>query len=255
MTLITRMALALCLLQVWPAAARARHDELVRLATLDWPPYTNAALPDGGLTAALVREALSQAGYRLEVVPMPWPRAVASGLSNPKFDGYFPEYLSPDVRRQCFLSPSAGESPVVLAKRAKSDLTVRNLEQLSHHLVGVVNGYNNTEAFDANVNSGVQQIDRADSDEANLLKLASGRVDLIVIDRNVMQWQLARSRKLKPYAGTLDTLEPPLQLQGLYLCFKRTPHGQKLADAFARGIRRVNVADFTRAYLSSLDAH
>jgi polar amino acid transport system substrate-binding protein len=255
MTATARIALLLCLCQIWPVAARARHDELVRLATLDWPPYTSAALPDGGLTVALVREALSQAGYRLEVVPMPWPRAVASGLNAAQFDGYFPEYLSPEVRRRCFLSPSAGESPLVLAKRKNTQIEIHGLNDLTHYRVGVVNGYNNTDAFDANVSSGLQKVDRADSDQANLQKLISGRVDLILIDRNVMQWQLTRSQKLQSHASDLEVLEPPLQLHGLYLCFKRSAHGQKLADAFSRGIRHVNVANFSHSYMEALPTH
>jgi len=255
MTSARRLVVLLCLFQVWPAVARARHDELVRLATLDWPPYNSAALPGGGLNTALVRQALANAGYRLEVVTMPWTRAMASGRLDPKFDGYFPVYLSPQVRQQCYLSMSAGDSPVVLAKRKNLLPAPRTLDELSHYVVGVVNGYDNTEAFDLRVRQGAQPVDRADSDSANLLKLASGRVDLIIIDRNVMQWLLPRSPKLQPYAASLVAQEPPIAHQGLYLCFKRTLHGQKLADGFDRGILQMNIPAFSRDYLSTLPLH
>lgn len=249
------LVLLLCLLHAWPAEARARHDELVRLATLDWPPYNSADLPGGGLNTALVRQALANAGYRLEVVTMPWPRAMAAGRLDPQLDGYFPVYLSPQVRKQCYLSMSAGDSPLVLAKRKNLLPEPRTLDELSHYVVGVVNGYNNTEDFDLRVRQGTQPIDRADSDSANLLKLAGGRVDLIIIDRNVMQWLLPHTPKLQPYAASLVAQEPPIMHQGLYLCFKRTLHGQKLADGFDRGIRQINVPAFSRDYLSNLPAH
>ncbi|BEV73753.1 MULTISPECIES: ABC transporter substrate-binding protein [unclassified Paludibacterium] len=251
MTRYLRRVLLCCGLSLMTAAS-ADPARLVRLATLEWPPYNSAALPAGGFNTALVREALRLSGYRLEVVTLPWNSAVYKGLHDPRFDGYFPEYVSPAVRRNCFLSERAGESPVVLAKRTGKDYLVRGVTDLRHYLVGVVNGYNNTEAFDANVAKGVQRVDVAASDEQNLVKLVHGRVDLIIIDRYVMQWLLSNSARLAGIGSKVQTMEPPLQVQGLYVCFKRESRGQKLADRFSAGLRQIDVDRFTADYLAGL---
>lgn len=245
------LALLLGLLLVAPVLA-ARHDRLVRLATLEWPPYNSAALPDGGLNTALVRAAFARAGYRLQVVPMPWGRAVDKGQRDPAFDGYFPVYLASEVRRDCFLSARAGESPVGLARLDAASFYAARVEDLVRYRVGVVQGYHNTEAFDANVRSGLQQVDSAGSDEQNLLKLLHRRVDLAIIDRNVLRWLLLHSPRLQPAAASVQFLEPPLQVQGLYICFKRSRDGQRLADAFAGGLRGLDGEGFARDYMAHL---
>jgi polar amino acid transport system substrate-binding protein len=247
-------AFMLCLLLAVPACA-ARHDQLVRLATLEWPPYNSAALPGGGLNTALVRRAFADAGYRLEVVQMPWVRAVDKGKNDPSFDGYFPEYLSPVVRHDCFLSARAGESPVGLVRRGDTSFYASNASELLRYRVGVVEGYNNTEQFDANVEKGLQQVDQAQTDGQNLIKLWSRRVDLAIVDRNVMRWLLAHDPRLQSHAGYFQFLEPPLQVQGLYICFKRNRHGQQLADAFSGGLLHINQEQFTRDYMNSLLGH
>jgi polar amino acid transport system substrate-binding protein len=228
------------------------QGRLVRLATLEWPPYNSVALPGGGLNTSLVRQAFAKAGYRLEVVTMPWVRAVDKGTHDPAYDGFFPEYLSVGARRDCFLSARAGDSPVGLARLGSATITAGSIGELVHYRVGVVNGYNNTEAFDENVRKGLQQVDRAETDEQNLLKLLHHRVDLAIVDRNVMLWLLAHSPHLKPDAKAFQFVEPPLQVQGLYICFKRTPHGQQLSDAFSGGLMRVDVDRFSRRYLDEL---
>lgn len=251
MLMLRGCVLWLCVLLSLSAQA-APGDRIVRLATLEWPPYNSAALPDGGLNTALVRAAFARAGYRLEVVAMPWVRAVDTGKRDAAFDGYFPEYLSPEVRRDCFLSARAGESPVGLARLGDSSFLARSVDELTRYRVGVVSGYNNTEAFDDNVRKGVQQVDRAASDEQNLIKLLRRRVDLAIIDRNVLLWLLGHSPRLKGAAANVQFLEPPMQEQGLYICFKRSRRGQKLADAFAGGMLHVDTERFARDYMHRL---
>jgi len=183
---------------------------------------------------------------------MPWMRSVQRGLHDPSFDGYFPEYLSPSVQRNCYVSAATGESPVVLAERKQSHLGVTAVSQLSRYLVGVVNGYNNTVEFDNAVASGKQPVDRANSDEENLEKLSKGRVDLIIIDENVMHWTLTHSPALMPFASSIEALQPPLIKQNLYVCFKRTRKGRKLAADFNEGLRHVDVPSFVHGYLMAL---
>lgn len=232
-------------------AAVAAPPRVVRLATLEWPPYNSTLLPAGGVNTALVRKAFEQAGYRLEIEVLPWNATIRQGLSNAHLDGYFPVYLAPNVRRSCFLSERVGSSSVVLAKRQRQTYVVRNVSDLTHYLVGVVRDYNNTEAFDANVRRGVQKVEIATSDEQNLLRLVHGRVDMIMIDHDVMRWLLTQP-SLRAQRALLDTIDPPLQIQGLYICFQRTARGQQLADSFSGGLRRLDAEAFTRDYLRQL---
>jgi polar amino acid transport system substrate-binding protein len=240
---------------LFPVWVQGQALPVLRLATLEWPPYNSSLLPAGGINTALVYKAFEIAGYKLQVVTLPWTQAVNKGLHDPAYDGYFPEYSSPTVRRNCYLSASAGQSPVVFARLHSSSAQLKEARDARHYLVGVVNGYNNSEQFDADVLSGKQRVSRVDSDETNLRQLVRGKVDLIVIDKNVMQWLIPHSPALRPFAHAVEVISPPLQIQNLYLCFKRTPHGQALSDAFARGLSGIDVPAFALDYLSALPAN
>src|SRR3990167_6079785 len=77
---------------VSPTVAAA---EIIRLASLEWPPYTGAQLPDGGESTATLKAAFAAAGYQLEVDFLPWERALALAKApNSGYAGYFPEYFS-----------------------------------------------------------------------------------------------------------------------------------------------------------------
>lgn len=59
--------------------------ETLRLAGSVWPPYTDRALPEQGLSVDLIRTALGRAGYRVEYREVPWERALL-GLKNGRYD-------------------------------------------------------------------------------------------------------------------------------------------------------------------------
>ncbi len=91
----------------------------VRLATLEWPPYTSQSLPDGGLTGHIVKRAFAEAGLEVEFDFYPWQRAVrlAADPTQP-YSGYFPEYLSDTLPTLWRSSPSVGDSVLGMAQRA-----------------------------------------------------------------------------------------------------------------------------------------
>ena len=45
----------------------ATEQQTVRLTSLDWAPYTGAALPEGGETTHLLRQVFAEMGYQLQV--------------------------------------------------------------------------------------------------------------------------------------------------------------------------------------------
>ncbi len=48
--------------------------EIIRVSTLNWPPYTGKDLPLGGATTDVVRAAFEKVGHEIEVNYRPWKR-------------------------------------------------------------------------------------------------------------------------------------------------------------------------------------
>ena len=63
----------LALLPAVPASA----EQVVEIATGEWPPYTSATAPGFGLHAQRVERVLAAAGYRVQFRFLPWNRAYA----------------------------------------------------------------------------------------------------------------------------------------------------------------------------------
>ena len=211
-------------------AADVGPRPLVRLAVSEWPPFTGEHLPGNGIGADTLRQMLGRAGYQLELVWLPWTRAVRDGSGmDSKLDGYFPEYTTADTRRRCQLSAPIGMSVLGLAHQAAQPVNWTHMADLARYRVGVVNGYVNTDAFDAAVSAGILRVDGASSDESNLRKLLRERIDVAVIDREVMGYLLAEPA-LRNQAGQLAFHSHWLGELPLRVCFR---HGARLQPILA----------------------
>jgi polar amino acid transport system substrate-binding protein len=173
-------------LSLGPAGALAQAPlPTLRLATLEWPPYTGATLLGQGASSVVLRTALRQVGAGLELGFMPWARALVEGGAGGTRDGYFPAYRSEERDRQGLRSLRIGASRVGFAYRRAQPVAWRSLDELAALPIGVVRGFVNTADFDRRVREGLLRTDPAVSDEENLRKLAAGRVQLAVVDEAV----------------------------------------------------------------------
>lgn len=66
---------------VTPALGR---DKL-RLVADNWPPFTDAKMPGGGLATSIVTTALARAGYASGYEEVPWARALL-GVGEGRYD-------------------------------------------------------------------------------------------------------------------------------------------------------------------------
>ncbi len=212
----------------------------VELASLEWPPYIGASLPQQGHIHQIVREALARRGLNLKVRYRPWARALALARQG-EVIGLFPEYH--DATREgdfAYSLPLPGGA-VGFYKRRDADIEFSTdpridpdgaFRDLRAYRFGVVRGYVNNMTFDA---ADYLQRDLANSDELNLKKLAYGRVDLIFIDDLVAQY-LLRTR-LPEYAPQLEFMQPALEYKPLYIGFSRQhPQHDQVRKAFNLGL-------------------
>lgn len=218
----------------------AAEEKLVRLTSLDWPPYAGEKLTAQGASAALVREAFKAMGYTLIVEFYPWSRAVKMAKDNAQYLGYFPEYYSTDTAKEFNFSEAMGSGPLGFAERNDARVAWKTLDDVVKYRIGVVQDYVNTEDFDQRVSKKQLQVDVTTSDAKNLQKLDGKRIDLAVVDRNVFNYLLATMPSLAPARTSLRFNDQLLEDKKLYVCFKKGPEGEKLTKLFNEGLKKIN---------------
>ncbi|MGQ0711503.1 MAG: substrate-binding periplasmic protein [Rhodoferax sp.] len=223
----------------------------VRMSSLEWPPYTGAQLARQGATTVVVREVLRQAGMELQVGFFPWNRAVDLARRDDGYLAYFPEYYDSANAQQFLYSDPVGSGPLVFAQRRRQPVVWSRYEDLAGKTIGVVRGYLNTEELDARIAQGRLRANEAPDDAKNLLKLASARVDLAVVDANVFHYLARHDPDVRAVADSLELNPRALENKQLYVCFKNTPQGRALRDAFNQALKRVAVDALMRQALAA----
>lgn len=226
------------------SASVARADErVVRLSSLEWPPYAGAGVDQQGASVAVLRAAATAMGYTLEVKFFPWNRAVAV-VQDPDsgFLGYFPEYHSTDVATRFRLSAPIGTGPLGFVEATAAPVSWQSLADLQGKTIGTVSGYVNTAAFDAMTASGQLRVDAVFEDAINIRKVAAGRIPLAVIDRNVLQHLLAHDAALSAARGRVQFNARSLEDKALHVAFQRSAAGEEAARVIDAGLEQIDAA-------------
>lgn len=238
----TLRVLALILLSCIALSTHA-EDKVIRLTSLEWPPYSGENLQQQGASVAVARAAAEAMGYQLEVRFLPWARAVSvASDSSSGVLGYFPEYHSDQVATEFLLSDAIGSGPLGFVERRDAPVTWTSLNDLKAHTIGTVRDYVNTMEFDAMASDGRLNVEAVNDDATNLRKVAGGRIPLAVIDRNVMSYLLTNDASLKSQAGQLQFNARLLEDKQLFIAFQRTPAGEEAARVINEGLRKIDPA-------------
>jgi len=224
------------------------ESKLIRLATLEWPPFTGLLLPKEGVSTYIATTVAKSAGFRLLSASFEWTKAVELGEKSPEFEGYFPEYFSLERETACHLSKSIGTSVLGIATLKSSPIKWSKLSDLEAYRLGVVDGYLNGEELDAAIQSKRQPVELAPSDAANIAKLRAGKVRGIVVDKNVLDYTLF---KLKDNSTVIFSRQPIARLT-LHVCFKRTPAGLVMREAFDKVLQKTDLGKLEAEYFQQM---
>ncbi|SIS90625.1 amino acid ABC transporter substrate-binding protein, PAAT family [Thalassolituus maritimus] len=237
--MLSRIVVSLVLLLGIPSFAVA-EDKVVRLATLEWAPYTSQTLKHQGATTEVVRRSFKAMGYELQIMFYPWERAVKMGSDGSYgLDGFFPEYYREDVNDGVVFSDPVGYGPLGFAERVNRVIDWNKLEDLTPYTIGTVQGYANTLEFDERVAEQTLNVSEAMTDVTNLMKLVYGRVDLSVIDQHVFAYLLATNPELNAVRGQLLFDQTLLEIKSLYVCFNKD--NAHLAEILNQGLAKIDI--------------
>lgn len=219
------------------AAGEVSDGKVVYMTSLNWPPYSGKGLPGNGANVVVARKAFAAVGYELRVVFLPWKRAVMTARTDPQFAGYMPEYYAERVEEDFYFSDRMGDGPLGIIEPKDKPVHWKTLDDLKKYRIGVVSGYVNTHDFDAKVSQGVIKVDPVVDDKTNLKKVLAGRIDAAVMDPMVLQYLIKSDPELWGVGSKVQVNKRPLELKGLYLCFRKGPYGKRMMELFNKGLK------------------
>lgn len=232
----------LLILLLMTTLSATSEDNVIRLTSLEWPPYSGQKLAQQGASVAVARAAFAAMGYQLKVDFFPWSRAVSLAKdSQSRYIGYFPEYYSQEIAAEFIYSDPMGSGPLGFIQQAAKPVHWQQLQDLRPYRIGVVQDYVNTDEFDALVQQGKLATEAVISDRHNILKVINGRLDLAVIDRNVMHYLFNTDPSLQGKAGLATFNDKLLDNRLLYICFRNTRQGKAITEIFNQGLKKIDI--------------
>lgn len=228
---IKRMRLIVLVFVLITISYRGYAKDIVKIISLEWPPYAGRHLPGQGTSLTIIRQAFEAAGKEVEFDFAPWNRGLFL-FNSGRYDAIAPEYMNTQRQETCLFSKPFDVSPLGFVVLKLNYIQWERLEDLSGFQIGTVNGYVNTQAFDDLVARGRLKTQAANDDSTNILKVAMGRIPMAVIDQNVFEYLLGYDPRLKWAVNEVGFNRQILGEQKLFLCFQPTERGARLKALF-----------------------
>jgi len=169
----------------------ALAEEVWKITSLNWEPYSGESLPDQGQSIEKLRQILAREGIRLEVEFYPWKRAQAlAGTED--YVGYFPAWPE-EVADGFVASAPVDWSEIAVMSHQGSGVTYKSVDQLfSDYAVGLVKTYVYPDAVQQAMKAHPGQVEEAPTEASLVEKLSKGRHPAAITDPNVMQYYAAQ---------------------------------------------------------------
>lgn len=221
-------------------------NTVLRLVTLNWPPYIDDNLCNKGWLYQLTVSMLVKRGYGVHIEFYPWARAVREAELG-KADILFPEYyISDDVISENILTkkrhqllalsePIPGGDLSFVALKDHSINYDGSIHSVKNKVMGIVRSYKNSEELDEHIKQGKIKTITANSEYQLIHLLLNGRVELIVADLEVLKASIYKSplsnKSKKMMLNALVALTPSIEYKALYYeVSKSTPNWQLILD-------------------------
>ncbi len=230
--------LALVLLFVFAASLNAFSNETIKLATGEWAPYTSEKDPNGKIAETIVREAFGLEQIDVTYEYYPWKRSYESAKKG-KVAGTFPWFKNEERMKECIYhkEPLLNETEVFFHLK-NLDFKWENYKDLGKYKIGGTLGFSHVKELEK---EGIK-LDVTSREDLNFKKLLAGRIEAypasLIVGYNTINKLFAPEK-----AALFTNHTKTLKADQMYLIFsKNIPNGQKLADKFDSGLRRLKAS-------------
>ena len=212
----------------------SRAEEIVHIATDEWPPYQSQHLQNYGVISELISEAFQQEGIKVQWHWLPWSRALVETKLG-KWDGVSLS-LKNKEREKDFFFPS----PIFIEQRYffhRKDSTFdwNTLSDLKQFKIVAIIGYNYGKLFEDAEKMKVINVVRVPTIDQALGMIARGRADIFPELKLTGYFEIRRKLS-KDDAQQLTHHPKNFDSTAYYLIFpKIKPNSKPLMEQFESG--------------------
>lgn len=223
-----------CVLHGMPGSSWAQSKS-VSIATLNFPPISDPALPECGFVGELFKAIFEPAGYTVNINVYPWARAFELSKLGQSVDGIFPSIHTRERETWFAFSEPMLTSQYVLITRKDTGITrYSSLEEFRDKVIGILHH---------GVTGSVIDEPRFKKEEGrtfamNVRKLLGRRFDLITGEymtiRHVIDTQFADRKQ------ELVVIQPPIASIDFFLMVSRNAPGRnRIMEDCNRGLAAI----------------
>lgn len=159
------------------------QEQTLNLSSDIWPPFTNIE-GEKAIALDIVETALNRIDITTNYVIQDSIEIMA-GINDGLFDGSAALWLSDERKKDLIFSEPYLQNQLILVGRKGSNVGVTSVLELGKTRIGIVEGYAYGKAAAPNV-----EFIRGKSDQKNLERLLTKKVDYIVVDALLIQYML-----------------------------------------------------------------
>ncbi|MBF0099987.1 MAG: transporter substrate-binding domain-containing protein [Desulfobacterales bacterium] len=198
------------------------YGHTIHVVTEDYPPY-NFKENDSivGVSTEVVRAVLKEAGFEVNILLYPWPRAYNMALENENTIIYSISRTSERETLFKWIGVVAPADNYLFALKKRTDITIQTLDEAKKYMIGTVRDdvadlYLIGKGFEV-----IKHIERASNYELNMKKLIGGRIDLWFAAELVGNFFLKKNGYVPEETVRKVYMLDEISGEGLYMAFSK----------------------------------
>lgn len=214
------------------------QDSEITLVSDVWPPFTNVS-GEKSFANELVQEALKRQGVSSEIVIETFDN-VLKDLEGKESYGSAALWKTEEREQFLVFSEPFLQNQLMLVSRVGVEVNNLTNEQLKGRRIGLVTGYayNDSLTSDTNIT-----LEYSETDQVNMEKLFSGKVDYVLVDNLVVNYML--NYELQNIKDLIVISKAPYDTKEMYFGLsKSTPNADQIIAGFNAEIKNL-IADGT----------
>lgn len=247
--LLMKFLIAIVLLFA-PAAAFSKL-KTVTFITFEAPPFMSPDMPEQGAASYALKQMFKKAGYDCQLIFAPLKRAKVEALKRSNVAGYF--LASPfDLAKGFVSTKPVYRSPWVVIERKDKPLHIKDVKDLANYNGGLVMQYTEPPDIQRMIDNKTLPFEEAPNDTLNLLKLATKRLDYILMDASMFKFINAADPRFAEHQNDMQINSRVTYLLDYTVAFKEEKGPEKIMKAFEKAFDKDEFSIFLQEYLTKL---
>lgn len=222
-------------------------DEVV-LTSINYPPFYGEMLENDGPFVEVIVESFKAVGYSVRIVYQPWKRAMATAKEGKQAQGMLGVWYTEEREKAFLFSDPILPNKMAFYKRKDMDIVFSSYGDLAArgYKLGLVRGYMAPRGL---IESEID-IEFVTQEIQNIQKLAAGRIDLLVLDKDYASYMLQGYPKM---AALIEGMPRILETYQQHLVISRnTENAEAIMLDFNRGLKRLRSSGEFQRYSDKL---